>query len=116
MVTRTLPAARIARATSVGNTAVQLTTVMQQRFYGYLAGNGGASTQYLKFYDKETAPTAADAPFLVVSVQNGASSVPLTSKDPLYYSSTLLWCRATTGSADSDTTSTGSTFVGALVG
>lgn len=73
--------------------------------YGYGLTNLTAGTIFVKFYNKATAPTAADTPVLIVMVP-ASQSVLVTPNNGIIRSfSAGISVRAVTGAADADTTS-----------
>lgn len=73
--------------------------------YGYSLTNLTAGTIFVKFYNKATAPTAADTPALIVMVPASQSVYVPPNNGIIQSFSAGISVRAVTGAADADTTS-----------
>lgn len=71
--------------------------------------NNGAAVNYLKFYDKATAPTASDTPILTLPIPL-KSVAPWSPLDGIHFTAGIS-IRASTGVADSDNTAPGANEV-----
>lgn len=72
--------------------------------YGYNVINLTAADFFLKFYNKATAPTAADTPVMIVLVPASQSVLVTPNSGILRSFSAGISVRSVTGAADADTT------------
>jgi len=93
------------RKTGLSNTAQLIAT--NGFLYGSSMINKSLTTGcWVKLYDKATAPTSADTPFLIQNLENVAQYNLISHNDDYFNMPIVnsLWVRATLTSADNDTT------------